>query len=219
MTSEPTNSSLPNRLTVEGLYELPFGHNKMWAHSGLMSTVFGGFSVSGTYELNPGQLIEFPANFFYQGTPKASDIMLKNPVYSNIFGSGATAAPFVQWLNPANMVTATQSVTNGPCTYSGSTGFVNSTGTTCNPTLNLRPFPQRINGVRTQTINNVMASVKKSIPIKEGVALDLRADVANLFNRQMLGTPNTTVTSLNFGQVTSTQDNARFITIDGHIRF
>ena len=65
MSWEPSNTSLPSRLTVEGLYELPFGHGKMWAHSGLMSTVFGGFSVSGTYELNPGQLIEFPANFFY----------------------------------------------------------------------------------------------------------------------------------------------------------
>jgi hypothetical protein len=214
MTSEPTNSSLPYRLTVEGVYELPFGHGKMWAHSGLMSTVFGGFSVGGTYELNPGQLIEFPANFFYIGTPKASDIMLKKPVYSNTFGTNT--APYVQWLNPANMATATQ--TGGVCTYAG-TGFVNAGSTSCTPTLNLRPFPQRINGVRTQTINNVMGSVKKSITIKEGVALELRADAANLFNRQMLGTPNTTVTNSQFGQITSTQDNARFITIDGHIRF
>jgi hypothetical protein len=218
MTSEPTNTSLPYRLTVEGLYELPFGHNKKWAHSSLMSTVFGGFSVAGTYELNPGQLIEFPANFFYIGTPKASDIVLKKPTYSNVFGTGATAAPYVQWLNPANMATATQPVAAGPCTYTG-TGFVNPGNTTCTPLLNLRPFPQRINGVRTQTINNVMGSLKKSIPIKEGVGLELRANVANLFNRQMLGTPNTTVSSLNFGQITSTQDNARFITIDGHIRF
>ncbi len=219
MTSEPTNSSLPYRLTVEGVYELPFGHGKMWAHSGLMSTVFGGFSVNGTYELNPGQLIEFPANFFYIGTPKASDIMLKKPVYSNTFGTNT--APYVQWLNPANMATATQ--TGGVCTYTG-TGFVNASpaglpSTTCTPTLNLRPFPQRINGVRTQTIDNVMGSVKKTITIKEGVALELRADAANLFNRQMLGTPNTTVTNSQFGQISGTQDNARFITIDGHIRF
>ena len=153
--------------------------------------------------------------------------MLKKPVYSNTFGTGT--APYVQWLNPANLATATQPVVNGQivttgvCTYAGN-GFVNASpaglpSTTCTPNLNLRPIPQRINGVRTQTISNVMASVKKSITIKEGVALELRAVVANLFNRQMLGTPNTTVTSPNFGQITSTQDNARFITIDGHIRF
>jgi hypothetical protein len=145
--------------------------------------------------------------------------MLKKPVYSNAFGT--STAPYVQWLNPANMATATQ--TGGVCTYTGN-GFVNASpaglpSTTCTPTLNLRPFPQRINGVRTQTINNVMGSVKKSITIKEGVALELRADVANLFNRQMLGTPNTTVTNSQFGQISGTQDNARFITIDGHIRF
>jgi hypothetical protein len=65
-----------------------------------------------------------------------------------------------------------------------------------------------------------MANIQRAINLKEGVALELRLDAANLFNRQFLGTPNESVTSSQFGQITSTgPSNARFITIQGHIRF
>jgi hypothetical protein len=64
-----------------------------------------------------------------------------------------------------------------------------------------------------------MANIQRVINIKEGVALELRLDAANVFNHQFLGTPNVSVTSSQFGQITSTINNARFITIQGHIRF
>jgi hypothetical protein len=197
---------------VEGLYELPFGRNKKWANSGWKSAIFGGFRVNATYELNNGQLLEW-GNLFYMGTIKASDIMLKHPVYNTNIATGVFN---VQWLNPANVATATVNA-DGSCSYTG-TGFV--TNPSCQPNgFNLRAFPTRVNGVRQQPINNVMANIQRVIEIKEGVALELRLDAANLFNHQFLGTPNESVTSSQFGQITSTQDNARFLTIQGHIRF
>jgi hypothetical protein len=213
MSWEPSNTSLPSRLTVEGLYELPFGRNKKWANSGLMSAIFGGFRVNATYELNNGTLLEW-GNLFYAGTIKASDIVLKHPVYNTNIATGVFN---VQWLNPANVATATVNG-DGSCTYSGN-GFV--TNPSCQPNgYNLRVFPTRVNGVRQQAINNVMANIQRAINLKEGVALELRLDAANLFNRQFLGTPNESVTSSQFGQITSTgPSNARFITIQGHIRF
>jgi len=212
MSWEPSNTSLPSRLTVEGLYELPFGHNKKWANSGWKSAIFGGFRVNATYELNNGQLLEW-GNLFYEGAIKASDIVLKHPVYNTDIATGVAN---VQWLNPTNVATATVNA-DGSCTYSGN-GFV--TNPSCQPNgYNLRAFPTRVNGVRQQAINNVMANIQREINIKQGVALELRLDVANLFNHQFLGTPNETVTSSQFGQITSTQDQARFITIQGHIRF
>ena len=212
MSWEPSNTSLPSRLTAEGLYELPFGHNKKWANSGWKSAAFGGFRVNATYELNNGQLLEW-GNLFYQGAIRASDIVLKHPVYNTDIATGVAN---VQWLNPANVATAAVN-TDGSCSYSGN-GFV--TNASCQPNgYNLRAFPTRVNGVRQQAINNVMANIQREIALKEGVALELRLDVANLFNHQFLGTPNETVTSSQFGQITATQDNARFITIQGHIRF
>jgi hypothetical protein len=168
--------------------------------------------VNATYELNNGTLLEW-GNLFYVGTIKASDIVLKHPVYNTNIATGVFN---VQWLNPANVATATVG-SDGSCTYSGS-GFV--TNPSCQPNgYNLRVFPTRVNGVRQQAINNVMANIQREINIKEGLALELRLDIANLFNHQFLGTPNETVTSSQFGQITSTQDNARFITIQAHIRF
>lgn len=212
MSWEPTNSSLPYRFTAEALYELPFGRGKMWANSGWASAIFGGFRVNATYELNPGTLLEW-GNLFYVGDIKASDIKLKHPTYYTDIASGVA---YVQWLNPANVATATVN-SDGSCTYSG-TGFV--TNPSCQPNgYNMRAFPTRVNGVRQQTIDNVMGNIQRVFKIKEGVSLELRFDAANVFNHQMLGTPNESVTSSQFGQITSTQDNARFLDIQGHIRF
>lgn len=214
MSWEPSNSSYPTHLTAEAVYELPFGHGKRWANSGLASAILGGFTANGTYEASNGTLLEM-GNGFYIGQIRASDIMLKHPTYNtSITPSGYTA--YVQWLNPGNVATATENA-DGSCTYSG-TGFVANPN--CQPnSYNLRAIPPRINGVRQQPINNLMASVQKAISLREGVALELRFDAANALNHQMLGTPNETYTSSQFGQISSTQDNARFLTAQAHVRF
>lgn len=212
MSWEPSNTSLPYRLTAEALYELPFGRGKMWANSGLASAIFGGFKVNATYELSPGTLLEW-GNLFYVGNVNASDIMLKKPTYYTNVTSGTA---YVQWLNPADIATATVN-SDGSCSYSGA-GFV--ANPSCQPNgYNLRAFPTRVNGVRQQVMDNMMGNIQRSIPLKEGVVLELRFDAANVFNHQMLATPNESVTNSQFGQITSTQDNARFLDIQGHIRF
>ena len=211
-STDPACAHARWRQTSEALYKLPFGRGKMWANSGLASAIFGGFRVNATYELNPGTLLEW-GNLFYVGNINASDIMLKHPAYYTNVASGTA---YVQWLNPADVATVTVN-SDGSCQYSG-TGFV--TNPSCQPNgYNLRAFPTRVNGVRQQTIDNVMGNIQRVIPLKEGVSLELRLDAANVFNHQMLGTPNETVTSSQFGQISSTQDNARFIDIQGQITF
>jgi hypothetical protein len=216
MSWEPSNSSYPYHLSAEGVYELPFGRGKMWAHSALASAIFGGYHLSGTYELDPGPLIEW-GNMFFIGTPNSSNIMLKHPVYNQNIATGVFN---VQWLNPGN-VTATVN-SDGSCTYTG-TGFV--TNPSCQPNgYNLRAFPTRVNGVRTQTIDTVQANIQRSFKIREGVSFDARLDVYDLLNHQILGVPNTSVTNSQFGLVTASTGangagNARWVDIEGHIRF
>jgi hypothetical protein len=211
MSWEPTNSSYPWRATVEGIYEMPFGHGKMWANSGWKSAIFGGFRLNGTWEFSPGPLIEF-GNMFYVGNITASNILLPKPAYNTNVAGGVYN---VQWLNPGN-VTATVN-SDGSCTYSG-TGFV--TNPSCQPNgYNVRSFPSRVNGVRQMGVNIVMANVERSFKISEGVHFSMRFDANNLFNRQTLASPNTSVTSAQFGQITGTLANARWVDIQGHIRF
>jgi uncharacterized protein YjbI with pentapeptide repeats len=121
----------------------------------------------------------------------------------------------VQWLNPGN-VTATVN-TDGSCTYSG-TGFV--TASSCQPNgYNVRSLPTRINGVRMMGADIAMANIEREFKIREGVTFETRFDANNLFNHQTLAGPNVSPTNSQFGWVTGTNDNARFVDIQGHIRF
>jgi hypothetical protein len=83
----------------------------------------------------------------------------------------------------------------------------------------MRAFPTRVNGVREMGVNIAMANVERTFKIREGINFQMRFDANNLFNRQTLASPNTSVTSTQFGQVSGTLENARWIDIQGHISF
>jgi hypothetical protein len=46
----------------------------------------------------------------------------------------------------------------------------------------------------------------KSTPLREGVSLEIRAEIFNLTNTPLLGNPNTTVGNAAFGTITSAGD-------------
>lgn len=210
MSWEPTNSSYPWRLTVEGIYEMPFGRGKMWATSGWKSAIFGGFRLNSTWEFSPGPLIEF-GNAFYIGTISKSNLLMPKPVYN----TNVTKATYnVQWLNPGNVVSTVNS--NGSCTNTG-TGFV--TNASCQPQYNTRYFPTRVNGVREMGVNIATANLERTFKIREGVNLQTRFDANNVFNHQTLASPQTSVTNATFGQVTATDGYSRVLDVQAHIRF
>jgi hypothetical protein len=220
---EPSNNSLPTRFTLEGVYGLPFGRGKMWATSGWKSALLGGYQISGAYEMQPGVLINF-GNLFYVGQVKASSIKIKHPIYVN--GQASGGRNYVQWLNPGTATAVPSSTTNSngttttTCTYSGN-GFV--TNSACQPTpYNLRVFPTRVNGVRQMGMNDGDLSLQRTFPLPEKMSLEATFNAYNIFNHQILGTPNTTLTSTNFGQVTGDgwpNSSGRWLSIQGRLRF
>ena len=211
---EPSNNSMPYRITGSVLYELPIGRGKRWVSSGMLGKVVGGLQLAGSYERQPGPLVAF-GNLYYIGTP-SKDIKLKHPVYVNTLDTGGSA--YVKWLNPGNVTTT---YSGGSCTYSG-TGFV--TNSSCQPMYNSRLFPTRVKGVRQQATDTVQASIQKKFSITDRVQLETRCDAYNLLNRQVLGAPNVTPTSANFGRITGDgtsngAGNARWLSIQGRLRF
>jgi hypothetical protein len=220
---EASNSSLPTRFTIESVYSLPFGRGKMFATSGWKSAAFGGFQLSGAYEMQPGVLINF-GNAFYVGTPSASQIKIKHPIYVN--GQATGGHNYVQWLNAGNATATATTTTNSngttttTCTYGGN-GFV--TNPACQPTgVNLRVFPTRINGVRQMGMNDGQLSLQRTFPIWEKMSLETSFNAYNVLNHQILGGANTSVTSSNFGQVTGDgwpSSSGRWLSIQGRLRF
>ena len=220
---EPSNYSQPTRFTFEGVYDLPFGRGRKWASSGWESKAFGGFQLSGSWEAQPGVLVNF-GNAFYVGDIKSSSIKIKHPIYHNDQASGGSN--YVQWVNPGTAVATASTVTNPDgsvtttCDYAGN-GFV--TNPACQPTgYNLRVFPTRVNGVRQMGMNGVDANVQRTFPIYERMSLETTFNVYNLFNHQVLGGVDTNPTDPNFGRVFGDgwpNSSGRWLAIQGRLRF
>jgi len=68
LSTQPSNSGRPHRLTVTAVYELPFGKGRRWAQTGVLNMLFGGWQTAGTYEFQNGELLSW-GNYFYRGDP------------------------------------------------------------------------------------------------------------------------------------------------------
>jgi hypothetical protein len=68
---------------------------------------------------------------------------------------------------------------------------------------NVRTFPLRFSGVRSDGINNMDASLMKHFRISERVDSQFRFEGINALNHVQFAAPNTTVTSSAFGTITS----------------
>jgi hypothetical protein len=214
-----TDTTAPWVFTLTGIYQFPLGRGRQWFQSGWKNAIFGGMQTDFSYELQPGALVGF-GNLFYVGTPNSS-IQLKHPVINN--GQFTGGYNYIQWFKTGNVV-ATPSTVNGvtTCNYSG-TGFV--TNATCQPNgYNLRVFPTRIQGVRDPGFNTLQLNMQRNFHLWERFNLETRFEAFNVLNKQIVGNPNTSPTSTQFGQVTSDggvngSGNARWIDIQGRLRF
>jgi hypothetical protein len=61
-----TNAGVPHRFAATGIFELPFGQGRAFAQSGIANALFGGWQIAGTYEWQPGALLDW-GNLFYYG--------------------------------------------------------------------------------------------------------------------------------------------------------
>ncbi len=62
----PSNTARPHRLTVTGIYELPFGKGRAFLQEGILNHILGGWQIAATYEFQPGPLLGW-GNLFYYG--------------------------------------------------------------------------------------------------------------------------------------------------------
>lgn len=85
---------------------------------------------------------------------------------------------------------------------------------------NVRTFPLRLNGARSDGFNQWDLSVFKNFRITERVRFQLRAEAQNALNHAMFNPPNTAPVNSNFGKVTATQfPEQRRISLAGKLTF
>jgi hypothetical protein len=177
---------VPHRLTVSGIWELPFGKGRRFGSdaSGFLNGLIGGWQVQGVYTYQTG----FPVPF---GSFRATAGTTTGDLFYN-GGDIAIDDPTVQrWFNTDAF-----------------TSLLNGTSTAATPVNHLRTFPYRHDDVRRDSINSIDLSLIKDIQLQGEMRLQLRAEFINAFNSPYFPNPVVGATSSTFGQITaSNQEN------------
>jgi hypothetical protein len=192
---EPSLNSRPYRITGGAVYELPFGGNKPFLNEGFVSKLVGGWQLGGTFEHQPGALLEFNTDVFFNGD--MNNIAKDNPEIA--LQRDGTIDPSKYWFNTEGFVTAAAAQ---PAQYQK------------------RAFPFRLDNLRGPGYFLVNANVNRSFGIGGRRSVQFRLDVQNLLDTAMWQNPNMDPTSSNFGQVrTATNSIMRFFTFVWKVNF
>ena len=188
-----SDQDIPNRFSMSGFYELPFGKGKAigsgagrWADA-----IIGGWQIEGTYAYQSGFPVPFGSDMFYLGGPIALP---------------KSQQTVQRWFNTSAFV----SVAGGTPTCAA---FPTGNSSCATPASHLRTLPLRFSDVRLDTTNNVDLGLRKDIHIREGMRVQLRMEFINAFNHPLLnslsgGAPTVNPATSTFGQITtSNQQN------------
>jgi hypothetical protein len=182
-------ADVPHRVTLSGMWELPFGRDRRWgsdAH-GLTDAIIGGWSLQAIGQLQSGQPIDLNArNVYFNGDPST----LKTNY------SGDTNSPVFDVSGFYFHDAAVQ--TNGV-----DDPVKQRADTRIRLANNVRYFPSKIDGLRSPKLNLWDISLIKQVRISNGVRAQFHAEFLNAFNRPVYANPNTDPTNADFGKVTS----------------
>ena len=177
----------PHRIVVSGIWELPFGRNRRWGAkwSGLMESVFGGWQVQGIWQAQSGRPLEL-GNLYFNGDP--------SQLRTKIGGDHVDAAFDTSGFYFTDSLVRTN-------------GLLDPAKQRNDPRIrlafNLRTFPSRLTGLRSQPLNLWDISLIKNFLFNESTRLQLRGEFLNAFNHPQFNNPVLDPTSSNFGRITT----------------
>jgi hypothetical protein len=187
--------SIPQMLTMEGQYTLPFGIGQRYMNHGPAAYILGNWQANTAVQIRSGQPynldvsgdvanIEAPAGdswFTYERPNQVASPKLSHPTKNAAFNTAAFQVP--------------------------ATGTFGNAGTS--PLYSMH-------------VANADMSLFKNFPIRERFSINLRAEIFNVFNIQNYGVPDTNVIQQdpNAGKITSTVSNSpREIQLGAHLNF
>ena len=178
------------------MYELPFGKSKPFlSGDGVAAKLFGGWQTGGTFEYQPGALLDW-GNLFFSGD----------------MGSIAKGNPEIA-LRRDGTIDLTRTWFNIDAGFERDAGRQPAA-------FQKRSFPFRIDGVRGPGMFLVNANIVRSFSLGGRRQLQARMDVQNLFDSVQWGNPNLDPTSTNFGRITTaTNSIMRFFTFVARFSF
>ncbi len=201
-------NDIPNRFTLAGTYELPFGRGKHFLSGAnlLVDTIVGGWKFHDIMIIQNGgplaltQSTNNNSSYGY-GTQRPTQIAGVSACLSgqpeSRLGDGSTPAYF-----------------NG--TTANSIGNVAAFTTT--PLFKLGNQPRASNCYGPGYTNSDL-SLNKDFRVTERIHAEFRAEALNAFNTPQFATPNLAVDSSNFGKITGTLGFPRLVQLGGRLTF
>jgi hypothetical protein len=173
-----SDQDIPHRIASTAIYQLPFGKGrKFGSHWGRWGNgLASGWEVSAIWTLQSGTPLNFGS---YSATTSTNngDFFFADP--SLIVLPGDQRGPEL-WFNPAGFVTAAAA----------------------QPASHLRVNPYRFSWLRGPRQNNFDVSLIKDTTIGDRYRIRFNAQALNALNHPLLPTPQLSVTSPTFGQIT-----------------
>lgn len=176
---------MPQKFTIQGIYELPFGKGKPLASgaNGFVNSLIGGWNLSGQWLIQSGFLLPFPnAAPLRVGSAQWSDE--QRAAVAAQAGRPYWDVSYDQWFDTSLFPKQAQAA------------------------YTLRNFPTRFPDVRAQNANSVELSIYKQFVFKERVRWQIRADAYNAFNHPWFGQQQSVdVTNARFGYLRADMNN------------
>jgi hypothetical protein len=225
----------PQNLNVSGVYQLPFGHGKIGGDNFLVNALGGGWNLSSIFTYNSGAPLVFTGSGCGGSSILGTCMPNIVPGQANrINGSYGRAAGFttaatysqVPYLNAAaftvNGSCASATGTQASCPgYGTSVGQLTYVGN--GPALYVPGNAARVGALNTWGMSryNVDLGVKRTFPIYETVKLQFEANLLNVTNHPVFGTPSGSVNGSGFGQITSMAGfyNPRYVQLAARVNF
>jgi hypothetical protein len=192
-----TANDVTHLFKANGIYELPFGHNKRWLQNGLAARALGGWQLNAIFEARTGRPISFVSN---RGTVNRQGRSAKNTAVTSLSRAELQERTGL-FYDPA---------TGRPLFVDPS--FIGSDGR-ANPQVFQNPGAGQFGTLQLTPVSgpgfwNVDMSLIKRTKLKESLNIEFRAEAFNLFNHTNFFVSNEAndINSTTFGRLTTTFD-------------
>ncbi len=206
---EDNGDARPHVFVWTGTYDLPFGKARRLAQSGPLRLLLSGWQIGWMYKYQTGISLIFTgggrAPLFYYG-----DV---NRIAERLNHDAVHEKDIHLWFDP----TATYRDNNSAPIPAGFIGFEGRGS--FQPAYNVNTFPVRFTDVRADALRFWNANIKREFRIGESFRARFGVDLLNLTNHTNFDSPNISVTSSNFGRVTSQLGSGRMIQAHFRMQF
>jgi hypothetical protein len=185
------DADIPHRFAFSGILELPFGRGRRWGGNAnrVVNALVGDWTVTAIASIQSGRPISFTdraRNLYFSGDPAALSASYSTDVGQPVFDISGF------YFDDAAVQT---------------NGAVDPTKQRNDQRIrlanNVRYFPHRIGGLRSQALNEWQMSFVKRVALTSRIRGQVNIELLNAFNQTIFTAPTTDPTNANFGKVTS----------------